>query len=213
MGWRSHIIGSEPWGPWSGSEGCRQGRVRPESRDGLRVWVMDFGLGRRRGQGQGKHARSVFVGCRGRQRRGGGGGSILIFGREGAVPGVVRSRAQGAGVVGVRAEGIGVRVWGGVEEWVQRSGVQGMQGPGQRGEGAVGMDFGLGRSRGYGPGKHAVLRPTKKAGFEFFWGREGGSLVGGDRGQGSRKKMILRAGRGGSLVGGDRGGSWGRGRS
>ena len=28
---------------------------RPESRDGLRVWVMDFGLGRRRGQGQGKH--------------------------------------------------------------------------------------------------------------------------------------------------------------
>ena len=37
---------------------------RPESRDGLRVWVMDFGLGRRMGQGQGKHARSVFVGWR-----------------------------------------------------------------------------------------------------------------------------------------------------
>ena len=44
MGWRSHIIGSEPWGPWSGSEGCRQGRVRSgrEARtslgDGLRAW-------------------------------------------------------------------------------------------------------------------------------------------------------------------------------
>ena len=38
----------------------------------------------------------------------------------------MRSRAQGAGVVGVRAEGIGVRAWGGggreVEEWVQGSG-------------------------------------------------------------------------------------------
>ena len=38
---------------------------------------------------------------RGRQRRELGGG------------GVVRSRAQGAAVVGVRAEGIGVRAWGG----------------------------------------------------------------------------------------------------
>ena len=54
----------------------------------------------------------------------------------------MRSRAQGAGVVGVRAEGIGARGGRGreAEEWVQGSGARGecMQGPGQRGEGAAG---------------------------------------------------------------------------
>ena len=42
------------------------------------------------------------------------------------------------------------------------------------------MDFGLGRSRGSGQGKHALTIADKNTDFEFL----GGSLVGGDRGQG-----------------------------
>ena len=57
VGWRSQIIGSEPdkksvgaegGGPWWERKGVgSSGREGPLI--GLRVWVMDFGLGRSRG--------------------------------------------------------------------------------------------------------------------------------------------------------------------
>ena len=66
-----------------------------------------------------------------------------------------------------------------------------MQGPGQRGEGAVGGVGGRGRASTHGASSglggvggrgrastHGafswVADPTKKHDFEFFWGREGG---------------------------------------
>ena len=80
------------------------------------------------------------------------GGSLVGGDRGGSWGrGVVRSRAQGAGVVGGQEPG----------------GVQGMQGPGQRGEGKHARSVFVGW-------RSSVLSPTKKTDFEFFWGREGG---------------------------------------
>ena len=78
------------------------------------------------------------------------------------------SRAQGAGV----AEGIGVRVWGGVVP-------SGLGGVGGRGRASKHGVFSW-----LGGGKSSVLNPTKKLVLSFFGAGGGGSLVGGDRGQG-----------------------------
>ena len=72
-----------------------------------------------------------WVPGRGRQRRELGGGVGEGGGRE------VEGSGGGSGG-GQGREGQSVGGGREVEEWVQGSGVQGMQGPGQRGEGAVG---------------------------------------------------------------------------
>ena len=51
MGWRSHILGSEPWGIWSVSEGCRQGGVRVGERGQNQGGVGGAEGGRGQGQG------------------------------------------------------------------------------------------------------------------------------------------------------------------
>ena len=125
-----------------------------EARDGLA-----FGLGRSRGQGQGKHARSVFVGWRSSEPHqkndfeffgAGMGGSLVGGDRVGSWGGGGGRGVEGSGggSRGVRAEGIGVRAW--EERYVEEN----FLGPGGRGpwsgatEARDGLDFELGRSRG-----------------------------------------------------------------
>ena len=96
----------------------------------------------------------------------------------------MRSRAQGRQWWGQGRGDRGKGVGGGMVRWRNGfRGREGMQGPGQRGEGwTSGLGGVGGRGRASTHGAISVLNPTKKTDFEFFWGREGGSLVGGGGG-------------------------------